>query len=78
METMEDLLKSKEFNDICTCKLCLIDIATYALNRLTARYVASHQGEVQTKITEFESQLKVDTISTVTKAIKTVSKRPRH
>ena len=75
---MGDLLGKKEFKDICTCQRCLIDIATYSLNRLPAKYIASHEGEVQTKIDEFENQLQVDTISTVTKAIETVSKHPRH
>ncbi|MEJ6951212.1 late competence development ComFB family protein [Natronospora cellulosivora (SeqCode)] len=78
LETIEELLLKDEFNDFCTCQLCLVDIATYALNRLPARYTASREGEVQTKIKEFESQLKVDTISIVTKAIKTVSVKPRH
>lgn len=75
---MEDLINKEEFKDICTCKLCLLDIASYTLNRLPARYIASHQGEVQTKISEFERQLQVDAISTITKAIRTVSRNPRH
>ncbi|MFW5981687.1 MAG: late competence development ComFB family protein [Halanaerobiaceae bacterium] len=78
LETIEDLINNSEFDDICKCQLCLIDIATYALNKLPARYIASREGEVQTKINEFESQIKVDTISAVTKAIQTVSNKPRH
>ncbi|MFW6035777.1 MAG: late competence development ComFB family protein [Halothermotrichaceae bacterium] len=78
LETMEDLLNKPEFKDICTCEKCLLDIATFVLNRLPAKYFASRQGELQSKIEEFESQLQVDTISTVTKAIKKVSAKPRH
>jgi len=75
---MEDILEKPEFKDICKCKKCLIDVATYVLNRLPARYFTSYQGEVLTKIAEFENQLQVDAISTVTKAIKKVSSDPRH
>ncbi len=75
---MEDLLEKPEFKNICKCKQCLIDIATYVLNRLPAKYFSSYQGEIQTKISEFESQLQVDVITTVTKAIKKISSEPRH
>jgi len=75
---MDDVLKKPEFDDICKCKQCLIDIATYTLNRLPARYFSSHQGEIQAKIEEFENQLQVDAISTVIKAIEKVSANPRH
>lgn len=79
LETMEELLiKEEDFKNICTCKRCLIDIASYVLNRLPARYIASHEGEVQTKIDEYQNQVQVDAISTVTKAIHVISKKPRH
>jgi len=78
IEIMEELLKKDEFSHVCTCETCLLDIASYSLNRLPAGYVASHQGEIRTRIREFETQLKVDAISTITEAIKTVSQNPRH
>ena len=35
LEYIEDLLKeSDKFNNVCTCQQCLLDMATYALNRL--------------------------------------------
>jgi len=78
IEAINEILSQDKFNNTCTCKRCLIDIATYSLNRLPAKYISSHEGEVLTKILEFENQLQVDIISTVTKAIETVSKHPRH
>ena len=78
LETLKELINNDEFDDICKCKYCKIDIASYALNRLPARYISSPKGELQTKINEFENQIKVDTISAITKAIKTVSENPRH
>lgn len=78
LETIEDLLKRPEFKDICTCEQCLLDIASYALNRLPAKYIASSQGELRTRVTEFENQVQVDVVSTVTRAIEIVSRDPRH
>ncbi|HHU92755.1 MAG TPA: late competence development ComFB family protein [Halanaerobiaceae bacterium] len=78
IEILEDLLEKNDFGNICTCEKCLLDIASYSLNRLPPRYVASHHGEIRTRIKEFETQLKVDAISTITEAIKLVSQNPRH
>ncbi|MFW5686931.1 MAG: late competence development ComFB family protein, partial [Halanaerobium sp.] len=39
LETLEDLLAREEFEDICKDEDCLLDMATYALNRLPAKYV---------------------------------------
>ncbi|MFP4662561.1 MAG: late competence development ComFB family protein [Halanaerobiales bacterium] len=78
IETMEEVLGEDKFSNTCTCKRCLLDIATYSLNRLPAKYISSHEGEVRTKIQDFEGQLQVDAITIVTKAIETVSKSPRH
>ena len=78
LETIEDLIKQEEFKGICTCEQCLLDIATYSLNRLPAKYISSHQGELRSKINAFENQVRVDIVTTVTKAIKTVSRTPRH
>jgi competence protein ComFB len=48
-------------------------MATYALNRLPAKYVATSKGKVFSKIEELEQQHSVDVLSVVTKSIKVVS-----
>ncbi len=78
LENMEEMLTSEEFAGVCTCEKCLLDIASYALNRLPAKYIVSHSGNVHTKIAEFEQQYRVDIIKVLTQGIKIVSKNPRH
>ncbi|AZO93851.1 competence protein ComFB [Iocasia frigidifontis] len=78
LSKMEELLQTSEFKGICTCEQCLLDMASYALNRLPAKYFSCREGELQTRITEFENQIQVDVISIITKAIKAVAKDPRH
>ncbi|ACL70660.1 late competence development ComFB family protein [Halothermothrix orenii] len=78
LETMEEVLSKPEYKDVCKCHQCLLDIASYALNRLPAKYIASSKGDLHTKIAEFENQVNVDALSTVAKAIKVVSKNPHH
>jgi len=48
-------------------------MATYALNRLPAKYVTSSKGEAVSKTEELEQQHSADIISVVIKAIKVVS-----
>ncbi len=78
LETINDLIKQEEFKGFCICDQCLLDVASYALNRLPAKYIASTRGELQTKINEFENQVRVDMIAIITKAIKIVDNSPRH
>lgn len=78
LETMEELLNENEYSDICTCRQCLLDIASYALNRLPPKYIASAKGGLHTKIAEFHQQARVDIISAVTRAIKKVARNPHH
>ncbi|MFW6230294.1 MAG: late competence development ComFB family protein [Halanaerobium sp.] len=78
LETLEDLLAREEFEDICKDEDCLLDMATYALNRLPAKYVARSKGEVYTKTEGLEQQHSVDVLSVVTRAIKVVSENKHH
>ncbi len=79
LDKMEDLIMEEEqFEDVCTCRNCLLDIASYTLNRIPAKYIASPQGSLHAKLIEFEHQVNVDIVSVLTKAIRIVSKNPRH
>ncbi|ADQ13680.1 late competence development ComFB family protein [Halanaerobium hydrogeniformans] len=73
MQTLKDLLKREEFSNVSDSEEALLDMATYALNRLAPKYVATEKGEVYTKTEELEQQHSVDILSVVTKAIKVVS-----
>ncbi len=77
LEELEKILNREEsYRELCSRPKSLLDICTYTLNRLPAKYVASHRGEVYTKINEFEQQAKVDITSTLIKAIEVVSQNP--
>lgn len=78
LDAMEGVLKQDKFSEICQCEQCLLDIASYTLNRIPAKYIASQTGNIHAKLQEFEQQHKVDIISTITKAIKIVSENPNH
>ncbi len=73
LEMLEDMLKREEFEDVCKDEDCLLDMATYALNRLPAKYVTTSKGEIFSKTEELEQQHSVDVLSVVTRAIKVVS-----
>src|SRR6056297_131291 len=78
VETLAKILEEKDFENVCTCQKCLLDMCTYALNRLPAKYVASYKGEVYTKVKDFEQQSRVDIMSEVIKAIEVVSENPHN
>jgi len=75
-EKLEELLAKEEYKNVCSCEKCILDMCTYALNRLSAQYVVSHKGEVYTKIKDFNQQSKVDVMSVVAKAIEVVKNNP--
>lgn len=78
LEMLEKMLQRDEFSDICKDEDCLLDMATYALNRLPAKYVATSRGELFSKTEELEQQHSVDVLSVVTRAIKIVSENDHH
>ena len=78
LEMLKKMLQREEFENICKDEDCLLDMATYALNRLPAKYVATSKGEVFTKTEELEQQHSVDVLSVVTRAIKVVSENEHH
>ena len=76
LETMKKMLKDEKFDEVCTCEQCLLDIATYSLNKIPAKYTSTHKGSIHTKIKDFEQQHQVDIIKIITKAIEIISQNP--
>ncbi len=64
--------------DCCKCTQCRLDMASYALNRLPAKYVATTQGELMSKLCEFDNQFEANVYSALTQAAEVVKKHPRH
>ncbi len=78
LEILEDFLSKPQFEHVCTCEKCLKDMAAFALNRLPAKYIPNSEGGLHTKILEFENRVHLDAHKIIEKAIKVVSKNPRH
>lgn len=64
--------------NICSCEICKLDMATYALNRLKPNYVRSDKGELFHKVNTSSIQAKTDLMSVVVTAINTIGARPSH
>lgn len=62
--------------DYCKCDRCRIDIATYALNRLPARYVQTKAGAMLHKFEASTTQTDVEITAIVCKAIQVVGEDP--
>lgn len=62
----------------CKCERCMDDMKAIALNKLPAKYVSSHNGELFSKLDASIRQNAVDINIAVTAAIDAVSKRPSH
>lgn len=73
--TLDEILDTL---DGCKCERCRLDIASYALNRLPARYVATTQGELMSRLCEFDTQFKATIVSEVTRAHEVIKKHPHH
>ena len=80
---MEDIVKDKltemlKNEQCCKCERCVEDMTALALNKLPARYVSTHNGELFSKLNSLVRQNSVDLNIAVAEAIACVSKRPSH
>ncbi|MDF9409248.1 MAG: Late competence development protein ComFB [Pelotomaculum sp. PtaB.Bin013] len=75
-ETIDDILRN--YQEICKCERCKLDMAAIALNKLSPSYVVTAEGEVLLRVGSLKQQNKVDIIRVVTEAIDIVSKKPHH
>lgn len=64
--------------DCCKCEKCRLDIASYTLNRIPPKYVATTQGELMTKLFAMNTQFETNVVSEITKAAKIIGDNPRH
>ena len=64
--------------DCCKCEKCRLDIATYALNRLPPKYVATYLGEVYSKLDTLSVQYDADLLNAIYQAAQIVNENPSH
>lgn len=74
-DKLTEMLKNE---NCCKCSRCIEDMTALALNKLPAKYVSTHNGELFTKLNSLVRQNGVDINIAVAEAIDCVSKRPSH
>lgn len=70
------VMLSKE--NCCKCDRCLEDMKAIALNKLPAKYVSTHNGELFSKLDSTIRQNSADITIAVSSAISCVSRNPSH
>ena len=74
-DKLEEMLRTE---NCCQCDRCLEDMKAIALNKLPAKYVSTHNGELFSKLDSTLRQRVVDINVAVSNAIACVSKKPSH
>lgn len=80
METLvlQKLDETVEKLGCCDCPKCRMDIASYALNRLPAKYIATYEGEVYSKFDALTPQYEADILNALYQAAQVVKNNPQH
>lgn len=79
-EDVEEMLNRllPSMPNVCSCEICKLDMATYALNRLKPNYVRSDKGALFHKVDLTAPQAKTDMLATIVSAIEIISSHPNH
>lgn len=80
---MEDFVTQKldeviDDLDCCKCDQCREDIISYALNRLSPKYVSTEMGKAFVKIDTMSSQFEIDILTAIYEGAAIVKKNPHH
>ena len=68
----------KNYEEVCKCEKCIMDIKARTLNQLKPLYFVTEQGNVYAKLNSFEAQFETNIITELVKSIEIISKNPRH
>jgi competence protein ComFB len=79
-DVVDHLLPSvlQNYNNICKCGECQLDIRALALNNLKPMYFVTNAGVMYLKLNELNVQFRADVINEIMISIERVSKKPRH
>lgn len=80
---MEDVVINKldkliDQLDCCKCDRCRLDIASYALNRLPTKYIATTQGEIISRLDYMSNEFDMSVTAAIVSASMVIKKHPRH
>lgn len=64
--------------NICSCENCRLDMASYALNRLSPQYVRTDTGALFQKLNNNQPQAEVEILTVVISAINKIGSHPQH
>lgn len=64
--------------NVCSCDKCRLDMASFALNRLSPQYVRTDTGALFQKLNNSSQQAEVEVLTTVISAINIISQHPKH
>ena len=64
--------------NVCSCNKCRLDMASFALNRLSPQYVRTDTGALFQKLNNSSQQAEVEVLTTVISAINIISEPPKH
>ena len=64
--------------NVCSCEKCRLDMASFALNRLSPQYVRTDAGALYQKLNNSSQQAEVEVLKTVVDAIEIISAHPKH
>lgn len=64
--------------NVCSCENCRLDMASFALNRLSPQYVRTDAGALFQKLNNSSQQAEVEVLTAVISAVKVISAHPKH
>ncbi len=64
--------------NVCSCENCKLDMASYALNRLSPQYVRTNTGALFQKLHNYQPQAEVEILTVVISAIEKIGNHPQH
>jgi competence protein ComFB len=77
VEELEEQLTEESNKNVCRCQECVLDMATFALNKLKPKYRSSFTGIVYAQ-QYYSGDYRNEVITAVKEAIKKVSSNPSH
>ncbi|MCI9316028.1 MAG: late competence development ComFB family protein [Lachnospiraceae bacterium] len=64
--------------NVCSCEICRLDMAAFALNRLTPQYVRTDTGALFQKLNNSSQQAEIGVLTAVISAVKMIGEHPHH
>ncbi len=64
--------------EYCNCERCRSDVIAIALRKLHGMYAVSREGEIFTKISREDRQIRADALIVIIEAVNRVAQSPNH